>query len=74
MRREARRQMNPPNLALGLLGPIAPALVVSVMIVAAMSVHWEHGVFAMTNGIEVPLLYGTIAAALALTGPGAISF
>ena len=60
-------------LALGLLGPIAPALVVSVMIVAAMSVHWEHGVFAMTNGIEVPLLYGTIAAALALTGPGAIS-
>jgi putative oxidoreductase len=60
-------------LALGLLGPIAPALIVSVMIVAAMSVHWEHGVFAMTNGIEVPLLYGTIAAALALTGPGAIS-
>ena len=60
-------------LALGLLGPIGPALVVPVMIVAAMAVHWEHGVFAMTNGIEVPLLYGTIAAALALTGPGAIS-
>jgi putative oxidoreductase len=60
-------------LALGLLGPIGPALVVSVMIVAAMTVHWEHGVFAMTNGIEVPLLYGTVAAALALTGPGGLS-
>jgi len=44
-----------------------------VMIVAAMAVHWENGVFAMTNGVEVPLLYGTVAAALALTGPGAIS-
>jgi len=60
-------------LALGLLGPVGPALVVSVMIVAAMAVHWENGVFAMTNGVEVPLLYGTVAAALALTGPGAIS-
>jgi putative oxidoreductase len=28
---------------------------------------------AMTNGIELPLLYGIVAAALALTGPGAYS-
>jgi putative oxidoreductase len=27
----------------------------------------------MSNGIEVPLLYGAVAAALALTGPGAYS-
>lgn len=60
-------------LALGLLGPIGPALIVSVMIVAAGAVHWGNGVFATSNGIEVPLLYGTIAAALALTGPGAVS-
>jgi putative oxidoreductase len=60
-------------VALGLLGPIGPALVVSVMIVAAGSVHWGHGVFAQTNGIEMPLLYGAIAAALALTGPGGYS-
>jgi putative oxidoreductase len=59
--------------ALGLFHPIAAALIVSVMIVAAVSVHWSNGLFSMTNGIEVPLLYGVAAAALALTGPGAIS-
>jgi putative oxidoreductase len=60
-------------MALGLLGPIGPALVLSVMIVAAISVHWQHGVFAASNGIEVPLLYATGAAALALTGSGQYS-
>ena len=60
-------------LALGLFGPVAGALIVSVMIVAAISVHWPHGVFASTNGIEVPLLYGVGAAALTLTGPGVYS-
>jgi putative oxidoreductase len=60
-------------LAIGLLEPFAAALMVSVMIVAAGSVHWQHGLFAMSNGIEVPLLYGAGAAALALTGPGAYS-
>lgn len=60
-------------IALGLLGPIGPAGVVAVMIVAAVTVHWEHGVFAMTNGIELPLLYGAGGAALALTGPGRYS-
>src|SRR5438105_3238277 len=42
-------------LALGLFGPVGPALMLSIMIVAAVSVHWGHGVFA-TNGIELPLL------------------
>jgi len=60
-------------VALGLLGPVGPALMVSVMVVAAISVHWPNGLFAMTNGIEIPLLYATAAAALALTGPGAYS-
>jgi putative oxidoreductase len=60
-------------LAAGLLGPVGPALIVSVMIVAALTVHWQHGLFAQNNGIEMPLLYGTAAAALALTGPGAYS-
>lgn len=60
-------------VALGLFEPIGAALMVSVMIVAAGSVHWQHGLFAGTNGIEVPLLYGAGAAALALTGPGAYS-
>ena len=60
-------------VGLGLFGPIGPALMVSVMIVAAISVHWEHGVFAQNSGIEVPLLYAAGAVALALTGPGLFS-
>ena len=60
-------------MALGLFGPIGPALMLSVMIVAAISVHWPNGLFAMSNGIELPLLYATAAAALTLTGPGRFS-
>lgn len=60
-------------VALGLFGPLGPAMIVSVMLVAASTVHWPHGLFAQNNGIEVPLLYGVAAAALALTGPGAYS-
>lgn len=60
-------------VAAGLFGPVGPALVLSVMIVAAVSVHWQHGLFAATNGIELPLLYGVFATALALTGPGRYS-
>ncbi len=61
-------------VTLGFLGPIGPALMISVMIVAAMTVHWEHGLFAANNGIELPLLYGAAAFALALTGFGQYSF
>jgi putative oxidoreductase len=60
-------------IALGLLGPIGPTLMVSVMIVAAVTVHWGNGLFATTNGIEVPLLYATAGVGLALTGPGPYS-
>jgi len=57
-------------VALGLLGPVGPALVVSVMVVAIGSVHWKNGVFAATNGVELPLLVATASVALALTGSG----
>jgi putative oxidoreductase len=60
-------------IALGLLGPIGPALTLSVMIVAAITVHWKNGLFVTSNGIEVPLLYAAAAVALALTGPGRFS-
>jgi putative oxidoreductase len=60
-------------VAFGLLGPIGPALMISVMIVAAVTVHWEHGLFAGTNGIEIPLLYAAAALGLALTGYGQYS-
>jgi putative oxidoreductase len=60
-------------LALGFLGPVGSALVVSVMLVAAITVHRSNGLFAMTNGVEVPLLNSAVAVALALIGPGAYS-
>ena len=60
-------------IALGLLGPIGPALMLSVMIVAAVSVHWKNGLFAQAGGIELALFYGTVAVALALIGFGSYS-
>src|SRR6185503_9133334 len=60
-------------IALGLFGPVGPALMLSVMIVAAVSVHLKNGLFAMSGGIELALLYGAAAAGLALTGPGQYS-
>jgi len=57
-------------VAIGFLGPVGPALMISVMLVAAISVHWKNGVFATQNGIEVPLLYATGAFGLAITGFG----
>jgi putative oxidoreductase len=59
-------------VAFGFLGPIGPALMIAVMIVAAITVHW-HGLFATSNGIEVPLLYAAAAFGLALTGFGQYS-
>lgn len=58
-------------LVLGFLQPVGAALVLSTMVVAGITVHWRHGLFAMNNGVELPLLYATGVAALALIGPGA---
>jgi putative oxidoreductase len=60
-------------VALGFLGPVGPALMISVMIVAAITVHWGHGLFAASNGIELPLLYAAAAFGFALTGFGQYS-
>ena len=61
-------------LALGLFVPAAATLVIAVMTVAIGSVHWGNGLFAATNGIEVPVLYASAFAALTLIGPGLYSF
>ena len=60
-------------IALGLLGPVGPALLISVMLVAMVTVHWRNGLFAATNGVEVPLLYATAALGFALVGFGSYS-
>jgi putative oxidoreductase len=56
-------------VAVGFLGLIGPALMISVMIVAAITVHWKNGVFATANGIELPLLFAGGAFAPALISP-----
>lgn len=60
-------------LALGLLGPVGPALILTVMVVAMVTVHWKNAFFVSTNGIEHPLMFAVAAIGLAMTGPGRYS-
>ena len=60
-------------IALGLGGPIGPAILLSGMIVAQNSVHRDNGFFAAKNGVEVGLLYASAALAFASSGYGAFS-
>jgi putative oxidoreductase len=60
-------------VALGLFGPVGPALMILVMLVASVTVHRKNGFFATKNGVELPLLYATGVFLLAFMGPGAIS-
>ncbi len=60
-------------IALGLGGPIGPALMISVMVVAAITVHLKNGFFVSKNGIEVPLLYFCLAVLFAFVGFGTYS-
>jgi putative oxidoreductase len=59
--------------AAGFLGPVGPALLVLVMLVAIVSVHWGNGFFARSGGIEHPLMNVAAALAIAFAGPGAYS-
>ena len=60
-------------LVFGFLGPIGPALILSVMLAAIFSVHKGHGFFAVTNGAELPILYIVGALTVACAGAGQYS-
>jgi putative oxidoreductase len=60
-------------LAVGLLTPLASAIVVAVMFSAAMSVHAHSGFFAQKGGYEYVFILAASALAVAFTGPGALS-
>lgn len=60
-------------LALGLLGPIGPALILVNMLVATLVVHARNGFFTDKNGVEFPMLYGMGSLAFAAWGPGELS-
>jgi putative oxidoreductase len=57
-------------LVLGLLTPLAAAMVIGTMIVAAVSVHAKQGLWATNGGYELPLINALVAAGLAFTGAG----
>jgi len=58
---------------LGLGGPIGPATIIMVMLVAIFVVHWGHGFLVSKNGSELPLLYVAGALLLMFAGPGVYS-
>ena len=57
-------------LALGLITPLAAAIVIGVMIVAAVAGHGGKGFFITKGGWEYCFILAGMAAVLAFTGPG----
>ncbi|HEY3355534.1 MAG TPA: DoxX family protein [Polyangia bacterium] len=60
-------------LALGLLTPLAGAVLLAVMVAAVGSVHLTKGFFVENGGFEYNLLIAATALGLAFTGPGRYS-
>jgi putative oxidoreductase len=59
-------------IAIGLFGPVGPALVCATMLVAAVSVHLDKGFWNSDGGWELPAI--NFAAALAFAADGFGSF
>lgn len=60
-------------VALGALGAVGPAMMLSVMLVASETVHKKNGYFASDGGYELNVLYSVVALLLANLGFGNIS-
>ncbi len=60
-------------IALGVLSPIGPIITTAPMIVAWRKGHGDKPIWSNQGGAELPLTNLTIATALILAGPGAIS-
>jgi putative oxidoreductase len=60
-------------VALGFLGPIGCGLVLISMVVATFTVHWKNGLYVTSNGVEMPVAWGTCAVAIAFSGPRSYS-
>jgi putative oxidoreductase len=60
-------------LAAGLLTPLAAAALVGSMLVAILKVHGPKGLWNSRGGFEFPLVMGTVAFVVGLTGPGSYS-
>jgi len=60
-------------LAAGLFSPLAAAMIIAVMLVAAVTVHLAKGFFVQKGGYEYTFVLAAGALALAFTGPGVLS-
>jgi putative oxidoreductase len=60
-------------LVAGFLSPLAGAALIGVMVVAAHTVHREHGFFIVRNGWEYNLVLAVVGGTVALAGPGRFS-
>ncbi len=60
-------------IALGALGPLGPAMMVSVMIVASETVHKKNGFFATNGGYELNVMNSVAALMFANLGYGRLS-
>jgi putative oxidoreductase len=57
-------------IALGLVTPVAAAVLIAVMTAAILSVHVRNGFFVTNNGYEYNLVLGAVVFALAGIGAG----
>lgn len=60
-------------LALGLITPLAGALITAVMVVAIITTHGPKGFFNHAGGFEYNLVLMAAAVAVSSTGPGTLS-
>ncbi|HEX6020702.1 MAG TPA: DoxX family protein [Solirubrobacter sp.] len=60
-------------LAIGLLTPLAAALLIAVMTIAIATVHWRHGPWVAEGGWEYNGVLIAVAFAVTATGPGKYS-
>lgn len=60
-------------LILGVFTRLAGVLLAADMLVALLVVHRSNGFFAGDGGVELVLVLGAAALALAITGPGALA-
>lgn len=60
-------------VGLGLLTPLAASLIISVMLVAIMTVHFKNGWLNQNRGFEFNLTLITLALVLVLLGAGDLS-
>jgi putative oxidoreductase len=59
--------------AVGLLTPLAAAVIIGVMLNAIVAAHWKNGLWVTDGGYEFPLTNAVVALAVACIGPGSVS-